>query len=141
MFRKLISNVKNKVNISSLFNYDSNPSTKTSSTIEDFIDFTEEFIDNDYKEKKELLKKFIMDSISIIFESRKDKINNDFSLSTSKNSDFSNNTFGFPLSALHRNKTSEEHKFNFNFKKRNDIKKFILLNRNRNLNKMNNTKN
>ena len=93
MFRKLISNVKNKVNISSLFNYDSNPSTKTSSTIEDFIDFTEEFIDNDYKEKKELLKKFIMDSISIIFESRKDKINNDFSLSTSKNSDFSNNTF------------------------------------------------
>ena len=51
MFRKLISNVKNKVNISSLFNYDSSPSTKTSSTIEDFIDFTEEFIDNDYKEK------------------------------------------------------------------------------------------
>ena len=54
---------------------------------------------------------------------------------------FSNNTFGFPLSAIHRNKTSEEHKFNFNFKKRNDIKKFILLNRNRNLNKLNNTNN
>ena len=79
MFRKIISNLKNnlknKTNISSLFNYDSNPSTKTSSTIEDFIDITEEFIDNDVKEKKEILKKFIKDSISIIFESRKEKIN------------------------------------------------------------------
>ena len=123
MFRKLISNVKNKVNISSLFNYDSNPSTKTSSTIEDFIDFTEEFIDNDYKEKKELLKKFIMDSISIIFESRKDKINNDFSLSTSKNSDFSNNTFD---NNLFNPEIEEFFMYNDFYKDKNELVKFII---------------
>ena len=123
MFRKLISNVKNKVNISSLFNYDSNPSTKTSSTIEDFIDFTEEFIDNDYKEKKELLKKFIMDSISIIFKSRKDKINNDFSLSTSKNSEFSNNTFD---NNLFNPEIEEFFMYNDFYKDKNELVKFII---------------
>ena len=97
MFKQMITNLKknlkNNKNISSLFNYDSNPSVKTSSTMEDFMDITEELIGHDYHEKKQLLKEFIENIVSIIFESRKEKTNNEFSLNTSKNSEISNNDF------------------------------------------------
>ena len=97
MFKQMITNLKknlkNNKNISSLFNYDSNPSVKSSSTMEDFMDITEELIGHDYQEKKQLLKEFIENIVSIIFESRKEKTNNEFSLNTSKNSEISNNDF------------------------------------------------
>ena len=123
MISNLKNNLKNKANISSLFNYDSNPSTKTSSTIEDFIDITEEFIDNDVKEKKEMLKKFIKDSISIIFESRKEKINNEFSLNTSKNSEFSNNQFD---NNLFNPELDEFFIYNDFYKDKNEVQKFNI---------------
>ena len=123
MISNLKNNLKNKTNISSLFNYDSNPSTKTSSTIEDFIDITEEFIDNDVKEKKEMLKKFIKDSISIIFESRKEKINNDFSFNTSKNSEFSNNQFD---NNLFNPELDEFFIYNDFYKDKNELQKFNI---------------
>ena len=123
MISNLKNNLKNKANISSLFNYDSNPSTKTSSTIEDFIDITEEFIDNDVKEKKEMLKKFIKDSISIIFESRKEKINNEFSLNTSKNSEFSNNQFD---NNLFNPELDEFFIYNDFYKDKNELQKFNI---------------
>ena len=93
MLTNLKNNLKNKKNISSLFNYDSNPSVKTSSTMEDFMDVTEELIEHNYHEKKQLFKEFISNIVSIIFESRKEKTNNEFSLNTSKNSEISNNDF------------------------------------------------
>ena len=52
---------------------------------------------------------------------------------------FNNKTFGFPFSTIHRNKASKEQKFNFSLRKKNDIKKFILSNRNFDDNKINNT--
>ena len=97
MFKQMMTNLKknfqNKTNISSLFNYDSNPSVKTSATMEDFTDITEELIGHNYHEKKKLLKEFIENIVSIIFESRKEKTNNEFSLNTSKNSEISSNDF------------------------------------------------
>ena len=97
MFKQMMTNLKknfqNKTNISSLFNYDSNPSVKTSATMEDFTDITEELIGHNYHEKKQLLKEFIENIVSIIFESRKEKTNNEFSLNTSKNSEISSNDF------------------------------------------------
>ena len=93
MIKSLKSNLKNQKNISYLFGYDSNPSSKTSSTLEDFTDITEELMECNYHEKKELLKEFIKNIACIIFESRKEKTNNEFSLNTSKNSEISNNDF------------------------------------------------
>ena len=93
MFKNLKNNLINQKNISLLCNYDSNPSVKTSSTMEDFTDITEDLIRQNYHEKKELLKEFIKNIVSIIFESRKEKTNNEFSLITSKNSEISNNDF------------------------------------------------
>jgi hypothetical protein len=67
MFKQILNNLTNslnmKKNISSLFNYDSNPSVKTSATMEDFTDITEELIGHNYHEKKQLLK----DNIFSIF--------------------------------------------------------------------------
>ena len=103
MFKQILNNLTNslnmKKNISSLFNYDSNPSTKTSSSFDDFTDIkNEEKTIHDFREKmkyneKELFNDFIKNITSIIFESRKEKANNDFSLNTSKNSDNFNNVF------------------------------------------------
>ena len=102
MFKKMITNIKQnlkyKNNISSLFNYDSNPSVKTSATLDDFSDITKELAESNCLEKKDIndneqkesLKKFIKNIVSIIFESRKEKINNSFSLNTSKDSENSN---------------------------------------------------
>ena len=64
-----------------------------------------------------------MDSISIIFESRKDKINNDFSLSTSKNSDFNNNTFD---NNLFNPEIEEFFMYNDFYKDKNELVKFII---------------
>ena len=101
MFKSFKKNLENKTNISSLFNYDSNPSIKTSSTIDEFTDLTKELTESSFQgimnpnahKQKEILKEFIKNSLNIIFESRKEKSNNDFTLNTSKDSDDHNNDF------------------------------------------------
>ena len=77
-------NLKIKNTFSSLFNYYSNPSSKTSSNYDDFTDISKEFTEKEFNEKnnlndlkkKELLNNFIKNIISIIFDSRKVKNNN-----------------------------------------------------------------
>lgn len=104
MFKKMITNfkknLKNKTNISSLFNYNSNPSEKSSSTMDDFIEISNVLSESNYHEKNylndkqgELFTNFLKDVISIIIDSRKERTNNDFSLNTSKDSDTYNNDF------------------------------------------------
>ena len=79
----LTKNFKTKKNTSSLFNNDSNPINKISSISDDFIDITKDSVQNNFNQKlfssnsnqKELLNNFIKNITSIIFDSRRQKIN------------------------------------------------------------------
>lgn len=72
-----------KKNTSSLFNNDSNPINKISSISDDFIDITKDSVQNNFNQKlfssnsnqKDLLNNFIKNITSIIFDSRRQKIN------------------------------------------------------------------
>ena len=89
----LTKNFKTKKNTSSLFNNDSNPINKISSISDDFIDITKDSVQNNFNQKlfssnsnqKELLNNFIKNITSIIFDSRRQKIN-DSGLNKSLNS-------------------------------------------------------
>ena len=101
MLTKIITNLtknfKTKNNTSSLFNNDSNPINKISTIEDDFIDITKDSIQNSFNQKlfssnsnqKELLNNFIKNITSIIFDSRKQKIN-DLGLNKSINSNKTN---------------------------------------------------
>ena len=103
MFTKIITNLtknfKTKKNTSSLFNNDSNPINKIPSISDGFIDITKDSIQNNFNQKlfssnsnqKELLNNFIKNITSIIFDSRKQKIN-DPGLNKSINSYKTNNS-------------------------------------------------
>ena len=79
----LTKNFKTKKNTSSLFNNDSNPINKISSISDDFIDITKDSVQNNFNQKlfssnsnqKDLLNNFIKNITSIIFDSRRQKIN------------------------------------------------------------------
>ena len=89
----LTKNFKTKKNTSSLFNNDSNPINKISSISDDFIDITKDSVQNNFNQKlfssnsnqKDLLNNFIKNITSIIFDSRRQKIN-DSGLNKSLNS-------------------------------------------------------
>jgi len=72
MFKQILNNLTNslnmKKNISSLFNYDSNPSTKTSSSFDDFTDIiNEEKAIHDFREKMKYNEKnYLMISSKIL---------------------------------------------------------------------------
>ena len=93
----LTKNFTTKKNTSSLFNNDSNPSNKISSISDDFIDITKDSVQNNFNQKlfssnsnqKELLNNFIKNITSIIFDSRRQKIN-DSGLNKSINSNKTN---------------------------------------------------
>ena len=93
----LTKNFKTKNNTSSLFNNDSNPINKISSISDDFIDITKDSVQNNFNQKlfssnsnqKELLNNFIKNITSIIFDSRRQKIN-DSGLNKSINSNKTN---------------------------------------------------
>ena len=93
----LTKNFKTKKNTSSLFNKDSNPINKISSISDDFIDITKDSVQNNFNQKlfssnsnqKELLNNFIKNITSIIFDSRRQKIN-DSGLNKSINSNKTN---------------------------------------------------
>ena len=93
----LTKNFKTKKNTSSLFNNDSNPLNKISSISDDFIDITKDSVQNNFNQKlfssnsnqKELLNNFIKNITSIIFDSRRQKIN-DSGLNKSINSNKTN---------------------------------------------------
>ena len=93
----LTKNFKTKKNTSSLFNNDSNPINKISSISDDFIDITKDSVQNNFNQKlfssnsnqKELLNNFIKYITSIIFDSRRQKIN-DSGLNKSINSNKTN---------------------------------------------------
>ena len=93
----LTKNFKTKKNTSSLFNNDSNPINKISSISDDFIDITKDSVQNNFNQKlfssnsnqKDLLNNFIKNITSIIFDSRRQKIN-DSGLNKSINSNKTN---------------------------------------------------
>ena len=93
----LTKNFKTKKNTSSLFNKDSNPINKISSISDDFIDITKDSVQNNFNQKlfssnsnqKDLLNNFIKNITSIIFDSRRQKIN-DSGLNKSINSNKTN---------------------------------------------------
>ena len=93
----LTKNFKTKKNTSSLFNNDSNPNNKISSISDDFIDITKDSVQNNFNQKlfssnsnqKDLLNNFIKNITSIIFDSRRQKIN-DSGLNKSINSNKTN---------------------------------------------------
>ena len=93
----LTKNFTTKKNTSSLFNNDSNPSNKISSISDDFIDITKDSVQNNFNQKlfssnsnqKDLLNNFIKNIASIIFDSRRQKIN-DSGLNKSINSNKTN---------------------------------------------------
>jgi len=93
----LTKNFTTKKNTSSLFNNDSNPINKISSFSDDFIDITKDSDQNNFNQKlfssnsnqKELLNNFIKNITSIIFDSRRQKIN-DSGLNKSINSNKTN---------------------------------------------------
>ena len=93
----LTKNFKTKKNTSSLFNNDSNPINKISSISDDFIDITKDTVQNNFNQKlfssnsnqKDLLNHFIKNITSIIFDSRRQKIN-DSGLNKSINSNKTN---------------------------------------------------
>ena len=93
----LTKNFKTKKNTSSLFNDDSNPINKISSISDDFIDITKDSVQNNFNQKlfssnsnqKDLLNNFIKNITSIIFDSRRQKIN-DSGLNKSINSNKTN---------------------------------------------------
>ena len=93
----LTKNFKTKNNTSSLFNNDSNPINKISSISDDFIDITKDSVQNNFNQKlfssnsnqKDLLNNFIKNITSIIFDSRRQKIN-DSGLNKSINSNKTN---------------------------------------------------
>ena len=95
----LTKNFKTKKNTSSLFNNDSNPINKISSISDDFIDITKDSVQNNFNQKlfssnsnqKELLNNFIKNITSIIFDSRRQKIN-DSGLNKSINSNKTNSS-------------------------------------------------
>ena len=95
----LTKNFKTKKNTSSLFNNDSNPINKISSISDDFIDITKDSVQNNFNQKlfssnsnqKELLNNFIKYITSIIFDSRRQKIN-DSGLNKSINSNKTNSS-------------------------------------------------
>ena len=93
----LTKNFKTKNNTSSLYNNDSNPINKISSISDDFIDITKDSVQNNFNQKlfssnsnqKELLNNFIKNITNIIFDSRRQKIN-DSGLNKSINSNKTN---------------------------------------------------
>ena len=93
----LTKNFTTKKNTSSLFNNDSNPINKISSISDDFIDITKDSVQNNFNQKlfssnsnqKDLLNNFIKNITSIIFDSRRQKIN-DSGLNKSINSNKTN---------------------------------------------------
>ena len=93
----LTKNFKTKKNTSSLFNNDSNPLNKISSISDDFIDITKDSVQNNFNQKlfssnsnqKDLLNNFIKNITIIIFDSRRQKIN-DSGLNKSINSNKTN---------------------------------------------------
>ena len=93
----LTKNFTTKKNTSSLFNNDSNPINKISSISDDFIDITKDSVQNNFNQKlfssnsnqKDLLNNFIKNIASIIFDSRRQKIN-DSGLNKSINSNKTN---------------------------------------------------
>ena len=93
----LTKNFKTKNNTSSLFNNDSNPLNKISSISDDFIDITKDSVQNNFNQKlfssnsnqKDLLNNFIKNITIIIFDSRRQKIN-DSGLNKSINSNKTN---------------------------------------------------
>ena len=93
----LTKNFTTKKNTSSLFNNDSNPINKISSISDDFIDITKDSVQNNFNQKlfssnsnqKDLLNHFIKNITSIIFDSRRQKIN-DSGLNKSINSNKTN---------------------------------------------------
>ena len=93
----LTKNFKTKKNTSSLFNNDSNPINKISSISDDFIDITKDSVQNNFNQKlfssnsnqKDLLNNFIKNITIIIFDSRRQKIN-DSGLNKSINSNKTN---------------------------------------------------
>ena len=93
----LTKNFTTKKNTSSLFNNDSNPLNKISSISDDFIDITKDSVQNNFNQKlfssnsnqKDLLNNFIKNITSIIFDSRRQKIN-DSGLNKSINSNKTN---------------------------------------------------
>ena len=95
----LTKNFKTKKNTSSLFNNDLNPINKISSISDDFIDITKDSVQNNFNQKlfssnsnqKELLNNFIKYITSIIFDSRRQKIN-DSGLNKSINSNKTNSS-------------------------------------------------
>ena len=105
----LTKNFKTKNNTSSLFNNDSNPINKISSISDDFIDITKDSVQNNFNQKlfssnsnqKELLNNFIKNITSIIFDSRRQKINDsglNKSINTNKtNSSINSNDNSFNL--------------------------------------------
>lgn len=105
----LTKNFKTKKNTSSLFNNDSNPINKISSISDDFIDITKDSVQNNFNQKlfssnsnqKELLNNFIKNITSIIFDSRRQKINDsglNKSINTNKtNSSINSNDSSFNL--------------------------------------------
>ena len=95
----LTKNFKTKKNTSSLFNNDLNPINKISSISDDFIDITKDSVQNNFNQKlfssnsnqKDLLNHFIKNITSIIFDSRRQKIN-DSGLNKSINSNKTNSS-------------------------------------------------
>ena len=93
----LTKNFTTKKNTSSLFNNDSNPINKISSISDDFIDITKDSVQNNFNQKlfssnsnqKDLLNNFIKNITIIIFDSRRQKIN-DSGLNKSINSNKTN---------------------------------------------------
>ena len=93
----LTKNFTTKKNTSSLFNNDSNPINKISSISDDFTDITKDSVQNNFNQKlfssnsnqKDLLNNFIKNITSIIFDSRRQKIN-DSGLNKSINSNKTN---------------------------------------------------
>ena len=105
----LTKNFKTKKNTSSLFNNDSNPINKISSISDDFIDITKDSVQNNFNQKlfssnsnqKDLLNNFIKNITIIIFDSRRQKINDsglNKSINTNKtNSSINSNDNSFNL--------------------------------------------
>ena len=137
MLKQAITNFKKNLKIkntfSSLFNYYSNPSVKTSSTYDDFMDIKKELSNKELNEKnsisdsnkKELLNAFIKNIISIIFDSRKEKNNNYFKLTNTKNSD--NSIDGFDIIDNSFNPKIEDiFLYNDFYNEQNDFQKLVI---------------
>ena len=137
MLKQAITNFKKNLKIkntfSSLFNYYSNPSVKTSSTYDDLADISKELKDNELNEKnnisdktqKELLNGFIKNIIIIIFDSRKEKNNNDFKLTNIKISDDSIDDF-VTIDNSFNPKIEDLFLYNDFYSEQNDFQKLVI---------------